>query len=60
MDQSRDQQPAHHYLQEAEPEDVMAQPPQPVRVQLQPDQEQEQDDADIGDIEQLISVADQG
>ena len=60
----RVQQPANgeaaqHHLRQAQTEDVIAQPPQSARLKLQPDNEQEQRDAEVGDAEQLLRVADQ-
>ena len=46
-------------LGEAEPKNVLAQPPQPARLELQPDDEQQQGDADVGDAEQLLGILDQ-
>ena len=47
IDQRAERQPAQHHLHQAEPENVLAQPPQPARVELEPDQEQQEGDADF-------------
>ena len=48
------QRAADHHLRDAEAEDVAAQRPQPRRLQLQPDDEQEHDDAELGDAEDRL------
>jgi hypothetical protein len=37
----------------------MPHPPQPRRVQLQPDEEEEQHDAELGDVEHILRAVDQ-
>src|SRR6185295_433470 len=59
VDEQADRQPAQHDLSEAETENVPAQPPQPARLKLEPDDEQQQRDADLGHAGQLLGVADQ-
>ncbi len=59
MEQQADRQAAQHDLCEAQPENVPAQPPQPARLQLQPDDEQQQRDPDLGDPGKLVGVADE-
>ena len=46
-------------LGEAEPENVALQPPQPRRMELEPDQEEQQHDAEIGDVEHLFRCVDE-
>jgi hypothetical protein len=52
-------QSADHHLHQPEAEDVLAQPPEPPRVELQTDQEQEERDADFRHRHDRIRFADQ-
>jgi hypothetical protein len=49
-------QPRQHHLRGAEPEDVAPHLPQAARLQLQPDDEQQEDDAEFGDVQDLLAV----
>ncbi len=56
-DQHRQREAADQHLDEAEAEDVLAQSPQPAGVQLEPDEEQQQRDADFGDTDMIASAS---
>ena len=53
------QQAAGQHLGGAEAEDLLAQAPQPGGPHLQPDDEQEHDHAELGDVQDGLGVADQ-
>ena len=55
-DQGRDGEAAQYDLRQAENEDVVPHPPQPRRVQLQPDEEEQQHDAKLGDGEDALRI----
>ena len=59
IDQRGECEAAHDDLHQAEAENVLAQPPQPVRVQLEPDEEQQERDADFRHRHDRIGLADQ-
>ena len=43
-------------LEQAEAENVVPHPPQPRRIELEPDQEEQQDDAELGDVAASLSA----
>jgi hypothetical protein len=47
----------NHDLDEAEAENLAAQRPEPARLQLEADDEQEEDDAELADMQDLLAVA---
>ena len=47
-------------LRAAQAEDGPAQRPQPRRLELEPDQEQQQHDAELGDVQGRLDIADHG
>ena len=49
-------EPADHDLRQPDPEDRSPQPPQPRRVQFEPYDEQQQDDADLGEPDELVGI----
>ena len=53
------QQPAERHLGSTEPEDRVAELPQPARAHFQANDEQEHDDADLGDVKQRVGIGDQ-
>ena len=50
---------ADENLRSAEPEDLAPQAPQPRRLHLQADDEQEHDDAELGDVQDRLRVGEQ-
>ena len=52
----RQERPAHDHLQRAEPEDLPPQRPEARRLHLEPDHEQEQHDAELGDVEDRLGL----
>ncbi len=54
-----DRQPAKDDLRQAQAENVLAQTPEPARLELEPDDEQEKRDADVRDACELLGIADQ-
>jgi hypothetical protein len=56
---ARQQQRAEDDLQNAEPEDLRPQAPEPRRPHLEADDEQEQHDAELGDVQDRFRVRDQ-
>jgi len=59
MQNSRYRQPAKHHLQQPQPENFGAHPPQPARGQFQPDEEQQQGNAQLGNPQLAFRIADQ-
>ena len=51
--------PASDNLEQPQPEYIVPQPPQPLGMKLQPDQEQQQHDAELGDVQHLLRRVDQ-
>ena len=47
------------HLERAEPEDLLPQAPEPLRLHLEPDDEEEHHDAELGGVEDGLGVADQ-
>jgi hypothetical protein len=56
--QPREHEAGEDDLREAEPENVVAHRPEAGGLQLQPDQEEQEDDAEFGDAQQFLPVAD--
>ena len=59
MNERAQHQPAGDDLDQPEPEDIGAKPPQPRRVKLQPDQEQQQGNADLRHLHHRFRLVDQ-
>ena len=53
------QRAADHDLRDAEPEDLAPQAPQPRRLHLEPDDEQEHHDAELGDVQDRLRIGEQ-
>ena len=53
------QRAADQHLGDAEAEDGMAERPQPRRLQFEPDDEEEEDDAELGDVEDRTRLAEE-
>src|SRR3546814_2224872 len=52
-------QPGDDHLREPEPEDRLAQGPEPARMELEPDEEEQEGDADLGDRPLRLAAPDQ-
>ena len=48
-----------HDLRQAEPENLAPQAPQPRRLELEADDEQQEDDAELGDVQDFFAAGDQ-
>ena len=51
-----EQRPGDQHLRQAKAEDLPPQRPQPRRLQLQPDEEQQEDDAEFGDVQDCLAA----
>ena len=59
IEKRAEREAAQRHLEQPETEDILAQPPQPARLKLETDDEQQQRDADLGDVLDQLRLLEQ-